>query len=51
VFGLDNWFRWTLEEQREFPDTQSVLARIDRLLEELERALALARQGSYKPGA
>ena len=51
VFGLDNWFRWTLEEQREFPDTQSVLARIDRLLEELERALAFVRQGSYKPGA
>jgi Ser/Thr protein kinase RdoA (MazF antagonist) len=55
VFGLDNWFRWTLEEQREFPETRSVLARIDRLLKELEgelaRALALARQGSCKPGA
>jgi len=51
VFGLDNWFRWTLEEQREFPENQSVLARIDRLLEELERALAFVRQGSYGPGA
>ena len=51
VFGLDNWFRWTLEEQREFPETRSVLARIDRLLEELERALAFVRQGSYEPGA
>jgi len=51
VFGLDNWFRWTLEEQREFPETRSVLARIDRLLEELERALAFVRQGSYGPGA
>ena len=32
VCGLDNWFRWTLEEHRVFPDRGRVLTRIDRLL-------------------
>lgn len=32
VVSLDNWFRWTLEEGRCFPDSTRVLARIDRLL-------------------
>jgi Ser/Thr protein kinase RdoA (MazF antagonist) len=39
VFGLDNWFRWTLDEQREFPDPSRALGRIDRLLGELPAAL------------
>ena len=42
VFGLDNWFRWTLEEQRVFPDTRRMLDRIDRLLKELPGAIATA---------
>jgi len=40
VFGLDNWFRWILEEQRTFADPERVLARIDGLLQELPAALA-----------
>jgi hypothetical protein len=39
VFGLDNWFRWILEEQRTFGDPERVLARIDGLLQELPAAL------------
>ncbi len=42
VLGLDNWFRWTCEEHREFPDTQKMLDRIDRLLTELPAAIAAA---------
>ena len=42
LFGLDNWFRWTLEEHREFPDTQKMLERIDSLLTELPTAIAAA---------
>jgi hypothetical protein len=41
VIGLDNWFRWTLEEGRRFSDTSGVLARIDSLLAELPHALAV----------
>jgi Ser/Thr protein kinase RdoA (MazF antagonist) len=42
VFGIDNWFRWTLEEHREFPDDRRMLDRIDRLLQELPAAIATA---------
>lgn len=42
VFGIDNWFRWTCEEHREFPDTQKMLDRIDRLLASLPGAFATA---------
>jgi Ser/Thr protein kinase RdoA (MazF antagonist) len=42
LFGLDNWFRWTLEERREFLDTQKMLDRIDSLLTELPAAIAAA---------
>jgi len=42
VCGLDNWFRWTLDEHREFPDARRMLARIDRLLQELPAAIATA---------
>ena len=39
VFGLDNWFRWTLEEGRRFADPDRVLARMDRLSSQLPAAL------------
>jgi Ser/Thr protein kinase RdoA (MazF antagonist) len=42
VFGLDNWFRWTLEEQRVFPDALRMLDRIDRLLKQLPGVIATA---------
>ena len=42
VCGLDNWFRWTLEECRAFPYASRALARIDRLLVDLPAAFALA---------
>jgi Ser/Thr protein kinase RdoA (MazF antagonist) len=40
VCGLDNWFRWSIEEGRNFPNHQAVLLRIDRLLDRLPGALA-----------
>jgi hypothetical protein len=42
LFGLDNWFRWTLEEHREFSDPRRMLDRIDSLLTELPAAIAAA---------
>jgi Ser/Thr protein kinase RdoA (MazF antagonist) len=42
VCGLDNWFRWTLDEQRSFPDRGRVHARIDLLLAGLEIEIAEA---------
>lgn len=42
IFGLDNWFRWTLDERREFGDAARVCVRIDRLLAALETALETA---------
>jgi Ser/Thr protein kinase RdoA (MazF antagonist) len=39
LFGVDNWFRWLIEEERRFPRADTVLRRIDRLLEELPPAL------------
>lgn len=42
LFGLDNWFRWTLDEHREFFDAGRVLQRIDSLLEALPGGLESA---------
>jgi Ser/Thr protein kinase RdoA (MazF antagonist) len=39
VLGLDNWFRWTIEEGRRFGDARAALARIERLSAELPAAL------------
>ena len=39
VLGLDNWFRWTLEDHRSFPDADRMLGRIDRLLAALPGAV------------
>lgn len=39
VFGLDNWFRWTIDEHRTFRDRERVLGRIDSLVAALPGAL------------
>jgi len=39
VFGLDNWFRWTLIEDRVFTDESHVVSRVDRLVKSLPTAL------------
>jgi hypothetical protein len=41
VFGLDNWFRWVLEEGRRFDDATAVTGRVDRLLGTLPAALEI----------
>lgn len=41
VFGLDRWFRWVLVEQRSFPESVLVEARIDRLLNRIPAAFDL----------
>ena len=46
VFGLDNWFRWTLEERREFSCWPAVEDRIDTLLAALPGALAALSNGA-----
>ena len=39
IFGLDNWFRWVLEEGRTFADPVAALRRADGLLAALPAAL------------
>jgi len=39
IFGLDNWFRWTLGEGRDFADPAAVIARIDALLDRLPESV------------
>jgi len=46
VFGLDNWFRWTLEERRPFPSRRAVEDRIDTLLAALPGALESLASGA-----
>ena len=49
VCGLDNWFRWTLDEGREFRDADAAMTRIDTLLAALPAALGwLADRGSIR---
>lgn len=43
LFGLDNWFRWMLEERRTFPDAGRVHERIERLVAALGAALAAGK--------
>lgn len=45
VFGIDNWFRWMIEERRSFADREKVLRRIDVLLDALPGALQKLRGG------
>ena len=40
IFGLDNWFRWMLEERRTFPDVDRAHERIARLVAALGPAIA-----------
>jgi Ser/Thr protein kinase RdoA (MazF antagonist) len=40
IFGLDNWFRWTLEERRTFSDAARMHERIARLVAALGSAFA-----------
>jgi Ser/Thr protein kinase RdoA (MazF antagonist) len=40
IFGLDNWFRWSLVEGRVFVRPARIVGRIDRLAEQLSSALA-----------
>lgn len=39
ILGLDNWFRWVLEEDRRFAGAARVLERIDRLIMHLPAAI------------
>jgi homoserine kinase type II len=45
LFGLDNWFRWLVEENREFADTKAVEERIDSLLSALPEAVQRLASG------
>lgn len=45
VFGLDNWFRWVLEENREFGEAARVVRRIEQLLGRLSAALVELADG------
>ena len=47
VFGLDNWFRWTVEENRHFADRELVARRVASLVEALPAAVEhLAGRGA-----
>jgi Ser/Thr protein kinase RdoA (MazF antagonist) len=50
VFGLDNWFRWVLEEGRSFADPAAVTARVDRLRATLPAALEILGRTGRGPG-
>jgi hypothetical protein len=46
VFGLENWFRWTLDEDRSFPDWGRVRARVAALVAGLEAAIVEAAKSA-----
>ncbi|MFM1903237.1 MAG: hypothetical protein RLZZ440_1137 [Planctomycetota bacterium] len=50
LFGLDNWFRWTIEEGRQFGSSSQVAARLDRLVESLPIALDVLGNHGLGPG-
>jgi homoserine kinase type II len=50
VFGLDNWFRWVLEEGRSFP-VAAALGRVDWLLNGLPEALQALSSAGVPAGA
>lgn len=49
ICGLDNWFRWTLEENRLFPDEKLACARIQRLLAALPPAIHWLADAGNQP--
>lgn len=49
VLGLDNWFRWILDERREFADWRRVLGRVDRLAEEVPVLLQASAGWGLQP--
>jgi homoserine kinase type II len=50
VLGLDNWFRWVLEEGRSFP-VAAALGRVDWLLNGLPEALQALSSAGVPAGA
>lgn len=49
ICSLDNWFRWTLEENRHFPDAHRALERIHALLAELPPAVEWLAHAGNQP--
>lgn len=39
IVGIDNWFRWIVEERRTFPDADGVVRRLDQLVACLPAAI------------
>lgn len=49
VFGLDNWLRWTLIEDRVFAHESHVVSRVDRLVKSLPAALKVMIDAAIQP--
>ena len=49
ICGLDNWFRWILEECRRFPDANRAVERIHALLAELPPAVEWLAHAESQP--
>jgi Ser/Thr protein kinase RdoA (MazF antagonist) len=49
ICGLDNWFRWTLEENRRFPDGHRAIERMQRLLADLPTAIDWVASAGNQP--
>jgi len=50
LLGLDNWFRWVLEEGRQFGGGEAVARRLDRLVEALPTALRVLVESAGRSG-
>ncbi len=50
IFGLDNWFRWTLVEGRSFPEHDRVVSRLHRLVSSLPGALNVLHEARSPAG-
>ncbi|MFM8951611.1 MAG: phosphotransferase [Planctomycetaceae bacterium] len=49
ICGLDNWFRWTLEENRRFPDAHRAIERMQRLVADLPAAIDWLASAGNQP--
>lgn len=47
IFGLENWFRWIVEENRYFADKEKVKDRIDSLQRAFPRAIQVLLDGKF----